>query len=133
MTVAIDPAAGSILCGRDRPALLLSTAARSRAIALAFEDIVMAVRDLATARGHILGPAITEAQYNLAIRCERCERWVTINISAIGNGDGGDMGITGRALAACRGTPWGAAERRDEAWPSSAESDGTLTLVRRGA
>lgn len=75
---------------------------RVTVIVAAFEDIVTDIRALATFRGHVLGAAIVENQYELTIPCTVCDRWVTVSL---GNGD--DLSITGKVLGTCRGTPWG--------------------------
>lgn len=115
-TAGQHPAAGAPFAVGDAPAL---TAAQ------AFEDIVAAVRTLATMRGHLLGSAVQDARYELSIQCGLCERWVTFALDG-GTLNGGkhrggkagaaerDVGITGQVLAPCRGKPWGpiAAEPR---------------------
>jgi hypothetical protein len=65
----------------------------------AFEDVMMAVRALATLRGHVLGRTIRDGAWNVTIECQRCQRWATIDLAPSSDAPS----VTGLALGACRG------------------------------
>jgi hypothetical protein len=76
----------------------------------AFEGVVAALRDLAAIRGHRLNPRVQDGMYEVTMRCSRCERWITVELPT-GAGDRSQNthqgGVTGGALTACKGKPWG--------------------------
>ena len=115
-----DPASSADPFAVAGPPTSLKAETRAR-LALerqAYTDILSGIRDLATARGHILEPPITDGPQTVTQRCERCHRWVTVALYAKAD----DVGITGQALAVCRGTP----HQRVQADPSRADWVGFL-------
>ena len=73
-------------------------------VAQAFEGVVTAIRTLAAVRGHELRDVITESSLSMSLRCDRCARWITVDLGA---GPNAEPSITGQGLATCRRTPWG--------------------------
>ena len=65
----------------------------------AFEDVMMAVRALATLRGHVLGRTIQDGAWNVTVECRRCQRWVTFDLGPASDAPC----VTGLVLGACRG------------------------------
>jgi hypothetical protein len=70
--------------------------------AQAFDALVDAIQTFSRARGHDVVGVSTDGHFTLSMECRNCGRWVTIALDVSGQGDHDDVGITGKALAACR-------------------------------